>query len=336
MKTLVVSLIASLVLSACGSDGSSADPDAPVAVIDAANIIDSAIGSADANANADATANSDDAMVGVDDAAVIDGMVAMADAAVLPPDAMAPLNDANTSIPPTTFRVDQLFLRDPHAYFPCTNDITDDPIFGISANGLIADGITMDGDDPPDGFLDLNVVGVFRPLDQASSNGNVDVGTAACTTANSCVPGSPPPTPTTYTNVTTGQCLGLISGTTEGFTPPITIPTDNCFYAEPVNLTVNLGGAVVNFTSVQVAAEYVGSPATELQDGMIRGFLSLNDAMNALIPFPVLGPTPLSDLLQGGGNCGMASDLDDGPGCTQCGWWFYFNFHAVPTTYTEP
>jgi|GEM_PF-3654551 len=327
---------------ACGSDSGGNDPDAPVAIADAANGADSATGSADAT-NADDAAVADAATASdasatdaalIDDAATPDGPIAMIDA--MPPDAMPPTFDATTSVPPTVFRADQVLLRDPHAYYPCNNDITDNPLFGVSANGLIADAISMDQDQPPDGYLDLSVVGVFRPLDQASATGNADVGTADCTDATTCAAGTPPPTPTTYTNVTTGQCLGLLPNTTDGYTPAITVPTDNCFYAEPVNLSLSFAGTVVSFTNVQVAAEYVGNPATELQDGLIRGFLSLTDAQNTLVPLPIVGDTPLSDLLRGGGNCGMASDLDDGPGCTQCGWWFYFNFHAVAVTWNSP
>lgn len=339
-----IALCSVLAALGCGGDPGSDDPDAPSAISDANN--------ADGTtASVDATSSTDDAAVGdaswldapwidaaqldasVPDATVLDGPIAMIDA--MAPDAAVPSFDAS-AVSPTVFRADTVLLRDPHVYFPCNNDITDNELFGISANGLIDDAITMDGDDPPDGFLDLSVVGVFRPLDQASATGNVDVGTADCTDATTCAAGTPAPTPTTYTNVATGACLGLIANTTDGYTPPITVPTDNCFYAEPVNLSLSFAGTTVSFTSVQVAAEYVGDPATELQNGLIRGFLSLTDAQNTMVPLPIVGDTPLSDLLYGGGNCGSASDLDDGPGCTQCGWWFYFNFHAVPVTWNSP
>ena len=61
---------------------------------------------------------------------------------------------------------------------------------------------------------------------------------------------------------------------------------------------------------MQVAATYVGLPATDLNRGLLRGFLYESDADSIILPedLDLVGGEPLSILLPGGtGNCAGAS-----------------------------
>jgi hypothetical protein len=86
--------------------------------------------------------------------------------------------------------------------------------------------------------------------------------------------------------------------------------------------------------SSQVAATYNATPATKMQSGLIRGFVSIAAAKATILPtsVPFIGGKPLHDVLAGGitpGSCtvdGTAiGDDRDMNGATQ-GWWFYVNF----------
>lgn len=98
----------------------------------------------------------------------------------------------------------------------------------------------------------------------------------------------------------------------------------------------------VSFTNVQIAATYVGSPASNLANGLIRGFISESVANQTIIPssFPLVGGQAFSILLPGGDppgpsvNCSSHSDKDIVDGVV--GWWFYWNFTAEVVPYTEP
>ena len=89
-------------------------------------------------------------------------------------------------------------------------------------------------------------------------------------------------------------------------------------------------GRVGKLTDAQIAATFVGTPATSLSNGLMRGFLSEADANATLIPasVPLIGGRPLSSVLPGGTNaCPSFSDKDVGPGGV-VGWYFYLNFPA--------
>jgi len=119
--------------------------------------------------------------------------------------------------------------------------------------------------------------------------------------------------------------------------PVFDAPTDNCFYSDKVLMTVPFLGAQLVFEDADVAAEYVGDPATGMLNVLIRGFMSEADAQATIVQLPILGATPLSDLLPGGTGCNVGhDDRDLGPDGVTMGWWFYFNGTAVEVSYIGP
>jgi cysteine-rich repeat protein len=240
----------------------------------------------------------------------------------------------------TAFRFSDLFLRDPHVFvnFIGCRDVTDTQLAGFSVNNSLHTSITTDGSDP-DTFLDLSIVLVFRPLGQSAATSPMEIHFADCTSpiaTTSCTTGKGQTIPTTATNMSGGQCLAALAGTTHPYTPAITNATAPCFVTNPVTVTINLGGIPITLHDARVAATYVGSPATSLTNGLLMGFISQTDAENTTIPttFPLVGGMPLSALLAGGMNaCPTYSDMDmDG---TTPGWWFYLNFPASKVPWTD-
>lgn len=249
-------------------------------------------------------------------------------------------NNCMTNIVPTAFRFSDLDLRDPHVFVSLLgcNDLTDNSPF-FSVNGEIQTSITTDGTDS-DTFLDLSPTLVFRPFSQTAPTMPVELHFANCTApvgTTSCVPATGGAAAMgTATNVTSGQCLGPVAGTTRPYTPAITTPTAPCFVTDAVTVTLNLGGIPVTLRNAQVSASYVGNPATLLANGLLRGFISEADANATIIPasFPIVGGKPLSSLLAGGmGACPTYSDKDTNNGMS--GWWFYLNFPATRVPWTN-
>lgn len=244
----------------------------------------------------------------------------------------------------TTFRITDLDLMDAHVYvsipfFGCS-DVTNSVPLGLSPSFNEQIQALIQTDDDMDGYLDVSYVIVFTPLDQMGAGGTLEFGKGTCVApliATACEPdGVTPPTAYVYTNMTGGTCLAPFSGTTYGpYTPDITNPTAPCFVADVGNLDLDLGNFILPLTDVHIAATYVGAPATSLASGLLRGFLSEEDAANIIVDFGS-GPTPFSTALPGGsGNCSTNhSDKDTVNGVV--GWWFYFNFTANEVPYTEP
>lgn len=250
-------------------------------------------------------------------------------------------NNCTASIVPTAFRFSDLDLRDPHAFvsFVFCNDVTDTAFGGFSVNGSLQTSITTDGNDA-DSLLDLSPTLVFRPFSQTAATMPVELHFASCTApvgSTSCMPTTGGMvTMGTATNVTSGQCLGPVAGTTRPYSPAITLPTPPCFVTNAVTVTLNLGGIPVTLRNAQVSASYVGNPAMLLANGLLRGFISEADANATIIPasFPVVGGKPLSSLLAGGmGACPSYSDKDTNNGMP--GWWFYLNFPAARVPWTN-
>jgi hypothetical protein len=256
-----------------------------------------------------------------------------------------------TDGPQTVFRIDSLALRDPHGYvsFGGCVDATDPPgIFGFSANTLIQNELDFDGDD--DGFLDLNLLAVFRPLNQPpAAGGDIDVQLGLCTPpvgSEVCGPDESAPNQTTYFSQAVGNCVEPVSGTTGphnagSYTPAILSASPPCAGSNPVSITFPLGLFEIPLEDVQVGATYVGNPATGLINGIIRGFISEEDADAILLPEDVIliGGQPLSSLFPGGtGNCRTTGGFDDrdiGPD-SEPGWYFYLNFTAHEVDWTGP
>ncbi len=253
-------------------------------------------------------------------------------------------------IPPTAFRMTDLDLREPHIYvripFTGCRDLTDRSfsVFGTpvdSVNKQLQDAIQLDGDG--DGLLDLSFVIVFRPLEQASAGGTLDFYSAACTapaSSTSCSPGGDVPDTASYTNQAAGTCLDIVPMSVRPYTPAVATPGAPCFVTAPITIAISLGGGVtVPLENAQIAGSYVGAPATDLSNGLLRGFLTEANADATLLPasLPVIGGDPLSSILAGGaGSCTRRDDRDDldGDGVKD-GWWFYMNFPATEVPWAE-
>jgi hypothetical protein len=246
-------------------------------------------------------------------------------------------------VTPTAFRFTDLDLRDPHTYVQLLGcrDATDVPVFGLFAvNTELQTALTTDGDG--DGDLDLSPVNVFRPFDQGAPTHPIEVHFASCSASTpiTCSPGADPPVTSTATNATAGTCLAPLAGTTSGYSPAITSSSAPCFASGSATLTIELSGIPITLRDAQVAATYLGNPATGMVNGLIRGFISEADANATILPasLPLVGGQPLSRLLPGGqGNCRTNAGFDDRDfnGPTR-GWWFYLNYTATRTPWTEP
>ncbi len=250
---------------------------------------------------------------------------------------------------PDAYRANLVELRDPHVFvdiFGTCVDATDPPgAFGTSINGAIADAVNLDDDG--DGFLDLSLLSVFRPLQQPpASGGSVEIHTGDCTPpllGETCAPGANPPGLTTYANQSSGVCVTPLAGTTGpdnvgSYTPAISQPPAPCYASLPIDTTFSLGLVDIDLQDVVQGATFVGNPATDLSDGLIVGFLSESDADAILLPstIPLIGGNPLSSVLPGGtGSCAPNDDRDVGPGGVS-GWYFHLNFQAHHVTWTGP
>lgn len=242
---------------------------------------------------------------------------------------------------PMAFRFTDLDVREPHIHVDIggCQDVTDsNPFFTV--NGALAESMTMDTDDPPDGLLDLSPLLVFRPLDQAAATQGVQIYFADCTapaSGTSCVPGSAAPIAATATNMTSGSCLGLVAdSTTDMYTPEVTTPSGPCFVSDGQTITVNLGDIPITLTDAKVAATYMGSPATGMTSGLMAGFIPETVADTTILPMdlPLIGNQPLSTVLPGGtNNCAAHDDKDTYNGTV--GWWFYLNFTAEMVTWSD-
>lgn len=255
-----------------------------------------------------------------------------------------------TDGPQTVFRIDSLALRDPHVFFSFGSclDVTDTEVLpGYSVNALVANEIDLDSD--MDGYLDLNLLAVFRPLLQPPlSGGDIDVQLGLCTTpvgSEVCEPDGSPPNQTTYFNQSTGTCVEPVSGTTGpdnagAYSPPVASASGPCAGSDPISINFPLGVFDIPLEDVQVGATYVGDPATGLVNGIIRGFISEAVADSILLPdgLILVGGQPVSSLFPGGtGNCqtAIADDRDLGPS-SELGWYIYLNFTAHEVDWIGP
>jgi cysteine-rich repeat protein len=253
-------------------------------------------------------------------------------------------NDACTNtctFGPTAFRFNTLALRDPHVFvdFIVCNDVTDTKLAGFSVNDAIKTAITTDGSDA-DALLDLSPTLVFRPLKQGNgASTSLDVYFADCTSplaTTSCKPGALAPESVTSTAATAGTCMQPIAGTTHGYSPTIANATAPCFSSSSTTVTLMLAGIPITLHDARVAATFSGSPASQVVNGLLEGFISETDANNTILPasLPLVGGKPLSTLLAGGsGACPSYSDKDTDNGVV--GWWFYLNFTAPTVPWSD-
>ncbi len=262
-------------------------------------------------------------------------------------------------IEPVGFRLRDLDLRDPHVFgsvpiLGCT-DLTNFDAFGQQGvNPALQTNIQTDEDG--DGQLDLSILESFDPLLQAAGTMPVtDLVFPDCTdpmASTSCtLAAGAPHTIATASNLGSGTvCLQPEPNTVNtGYTPALVNPTapggGTCYVATAGTVTFDLGGIPITLEDARIAGEWFGSPATEIRDGMIRGFMTEARANATIIPEGTTGidsidGSPLSSLLRGGaGSCSQPApatgDKDTLVGSSTVGWYFYLNFSAVRVPYTE-
>jgi hypothetical protein len=156
----------------------------------------------------------------------------------VPPGSTATDTPSPTPTPggvPDVFRIDAISLRDPHLYVSLGScvDATDPPgvLNFFSANGEVSTLLNNDGDS--DGYLDLNLLVLFRPLSQPPQAGsNFDIATGLCTPpvgSETCSPDGNPVESASYANQDSGVCLAPAAGTsgpgnTGSYSPGIGTP----------------------------------------------------------------------------------------------------------------
>lgn len=220
----------------------------------------------------------------------------------------------------------------PTAYRVTTMELMDPPTLARNiVNGLIDDNITMDGDDPPDGNLDLNIVIVHRPLNQAGAGTDGEVAFPDCTapvdTTACTLPAGGQSEPTMLTNSASGTCLDVESGTATGGQTVVATAAP-CFATEAENLTVQLGTITLPLIDAQLGGRYVNDPADALDNGLIKGYLTEETADMTILPDDIIffGGMPISAVLRD-------ENMDTGPN-GETGWWFYLHYTADEAPYT--
>jgi hypothetical protein len=233
---------------------------------------------------------------------------------------------------PDRFRFTDLDLRDPHVYidFLGCRDATDTLLLDFSFNNVTQNAIQGDGD--VNGYLDLSVLVEFLPLDQSLATNPMTIGAADCTApmASTQCGALTSSQPAVATHDPDSICLGTLEGTLSSYTPSVATPGPACFVSSLLTLTVNVGGVLMSLSDAQVAASFDDDPATVLESGLIRGFMSETAANNTLLPnsLPLVGGQPLSTVLPGGSGSCAGHDARDVHNAVT-GWWFYFNFSAA-------
>jgi len=225
-----------------------------------------------------------------------------------------PTTDTGEPVTYDLFRINSIEIADPHFYDPvvCIADIT-----GM-VNTQLNDGVTMDTDE--DGKLDLNLMLLYDEFNQ-KADADCDFATGECLVpladpfCNFGVDGTAEAT--SYTNA--DACLMPDPAhLSHGDIPQVAGP---CFTTSILpTYTLSLGDFSLPLQNLEISATYVGDPATEMTNGVLRGFLTEEDAMNTILPedIDVVGGRPISDLL-----CkdGEKDDLDG-----TSGWWMYVRF----------
>lgn len=235
---------------------------------------------------------------------------------------------------PTAFRIHDAELVDPHIYaetgFTCgCNDVT--ALINTEVQNTI------------DSY-DANFLKVFRPLDLSETTNRMDFYPEAdCDDADNdgvaeCSPGGSSSTQTTATNIVGGggDCFTAQSSRlNSNYTDP-NEPSDPCFSTDRHDVTVDFIGCSIKLEDTLISANYSSnSSPTELNDGVLTGFLSENEARSCTISNQLLcnSPTTLYEILDDGNNCGQSADKDTN-GSTS-GWWFYLNFSSDEAEWTQ-
>lgn len=254
------------------------------------------------------------------------------------PQDAGPSADAQQAQSPATatpFRIAELYLRDPR-FILGSNDITDEPFLGQSVNGtLIPDGLSTDYDG--DGFADVSIAVVLSPADPDAGSAQLQLVEALCAADNlaSCTMHPDPELDANWPIETRaeGTCLEPVEGTAgDSAEASAELPTGPCFVTTAErDMTLEVSGIRLALSSAQVAASYDGAAPDRLVHGLIRGFMTLEDADSALLPdyLLLLAGSPLSSYLR-------AEERDDEQSPTgEQGWWVYLNFVAEPLQWTS-
>ncbi|HUS66983.1 MAG TPA: hypothetical protein VMZ28_20740 [Kofleriaceae bacterium] len=233
---------------------------------------------------------------------------------------------------PTAFRVTAAKLADPHVYvsFGICADVT-----GVLDDKL-SDQIAEDGDG--DGDLDLTLLNIFRPLAPANAATEVEVALGGCAgpaPGHDCTSDPTAGAVTAAVQQSSGECLGAIPGTVPSGSGVATA-TAPCYATDPIDLPLSLAGVDLQLEDARVGGTFAGdAPATAIQNGLARGFVSEAQANALILPddLPVVGGKPLSKILPGGqGSCKSTDGRDLGPDGVTKGWYFYINFSGEVVT----
>ncbi len=236
-------------------------------------------------------------------------------------------------------RINLLALRDPHLYvdtgfpFGCL-DITDqgDPL-GLAPGFNPALNQSLNNDGSGDGFLDASPLLLIEPFAAGASPGRVWLADGRCSApaaTTSCeilTAGLPQPYESAPLD---GLCRGPLPDTTSGYQPPVLAVEDPCFASAPADGVLELQGIALELVDSSLAGSWVDAADGLVTAGLLRGFLSEEDADAIVLPeeLDFVGGQPLSVLLPGGaGNCAPGDDRDVHQGVT--GWWFYLEFDAL-------
>jgi hypothetical protein len=238
------------------------------------------------------------------------------------------------------FRIVSMFLRDPHLYVGSGRppgvtvcaDITD-AVFGENFNDSLNESIAGDVENS-DGYLDLNLVLVFRPfVQQEGGPRSVDFVSGRCTapaatTTCELRPNSSP-AETLYVVMNAGVChepdpshLSVFD-----YDPRPSTTQAPCFRAGPADFTIAGDGSELVLQDVEIAGQFVENPAHELVSGTMRGFLSTAVAESTAW----LHDRRLSELLPGSDEGCASHDDRDGDG-----WWIYLDFTAQRVPWNDP
>ncbi len=250
------------------------------------------------------------------------------------------------STAPTAFRVQTLDLIHPHIYADlfivgCT-DVTDSVPIGEPVNTTLQNSV----DD-----YSLNYITVHRPLDLSMTTNPIDLVDGECmagATASDpdvCQVGTSGTVfPYVGTNMGAGMTCFTPDSSRYNYSDPNTV-SGPCFVTDVRDLSVTVSGIDIPLLDAQVAATYTnGLPPTELTSGVITGFLTVADAMAAIIPDgDFAGDTLYEHLAHGGAPGSSCSTNDDSSthtptstGTSTEGFWFFLNFTSTEADWVGP
>lgn len=241
------------------------------------------------------------------------------------------------------FRFTEMFVRDPHFFVLGLGvlclDVTDMTPMGPSINEQF--NAAINGDDPmmPDDNLDLNLLLLFRPLDQGDgATGDMDFANGVCTVPPiECdIQEGTDPFPTTYVSMAAGTCLepDPTHLSSANYNPQPGSSEGPCFGSAAGDVVINTSAFALPLSDSLIGAQFVGDPANEFVSGTLRGFLSRADAEGLVLPPEIqdsTGAMVIAELLPGGmGNCAAHDDMDGD------GWWMYVDFTAQRVPWVGP